>query len=320
MQKLRSIQVLRAVAALAVAAMHSYQQLNAPVGLEGYGAFGVDLFFVISGFIMASVSRGRSAGDFLRDRLWRIYPIWWIAVLPWLLILSPGQGSVASSLSLWPIFADGFHVPVLTVGWTLSFELLFYLGVTVALCVGVRLPLIVYALCLVGALMTSSALLDFVGSPMALEFLAGAIVAKLPRRSVFGTFILVGIALLILTSPTTGSARAALVAESAIWRAVEWGVPAALIVWGAVSLARLFDSRLFDPFVAMGDASYSIYLFHSLIAYGLDIAWPLRLAIAVLLGWSMHVLIERRIPAGRKALPRLIIRLRHWLGAAPKTV
>lgn len=320
MQKLRSIQVLRAVAACAVAAMHCYQQLDAPVGLEGYGAFGVDLFFVISGFIMATVAGGRSAGDFLRDRLWRIYPIWWIAVLPWLLMLSPGLGSVASSLSLWPIFADGFHVPVLTVGWTLSFELLFYLGMTVALGVGVRLPLLAYALCLVGALMTSSAFLDFVGSPMALEFLAGVIVAKLPRRSVFGTFVLVGIALLILTSPTTGSARAALVAESAIWRAVEWGVPAALIVWGAVSLAGVFDNRLFDPFVAMGDASYSIYLFHSLIAYGLDIAWPLRLVIAVVVGWSMHVLIERRIPAGRKALPRLITRLRLWLGAAPKTV
>ena len=300
--------------------MHSYQQLNAPVGLEGYGAFGVDLFFVISGFIMASVARGRSAGDFLRDRLWRIYPIWWIAVLPWLLVLSPGEGSLVSSLSLWPIFADGYHVPVLTVGWTLSFELLFYLGVTVALRVGAGLPLVVYALCLAGALMTSSAFLDFVGSPMALEFLAGAIVAKLPRRTIFGTFILVGIALLIVTPPTTGSARAALVAESAIWRAVEWGVPAALVVWGAVSLAPVFDSRLFDPLVAMGDASYSIYLFHSLIAYGLDIPWPLRLAVAVLVGWSMHVLIERRIPAGRKALPRLIIRLRHWLGAAPKTI
>src|SRR5438128_2745859 len=81
-----------------------------PIANAGYGAAGVDLFFVISGFIMAQVSLGRTAGQFLGDRLWRIYPLWWVAVLPWLFLLPRGPTFIASSLTLWPIYAGGYYV------------------------------------------------------------------------------------------------------------------------------------------------------------------------------------------------------------------
>jgi len=103
-QKLRSIQVLRALAACAVVVLHAVPDAHAPVDNAGYGAAGVDLFFVISGFIMANVAKERSASEFLRDRLWRIYPLWWIAVLPWLFMVPRGGTFVASSLTLWPIY------------------------------------------------------------------------------------------------------------------------------------------------------------------------------------------------------------------------
>ena len=90
MQKFRSIQVLRAVAACAVVVLHAYPSSHTPNGNAGYGAFGVDLFFVISGFIMAQIAPERSPQRFLRDRLWRIYPLWWVAVLPWLFMVPRG--------------------------------------------------------------------------------------------------------------------------------------------------------------------------------------------------------------------------------------
>jgi|KBSSwiStaDraftv2_1062776.scaffolds.fasta_scaffold550461_1 exopolysaccharide production protein ExoZ len=309
MQKLRSIQVLRGLAAFAVVVLHAYPEAHAPVGNAGYGAAGVDLFFVISGFIMASVSKGRTAGQFLSDRLWRIYPLWWVAVLPWLFMVPRGPTSALSSLTLWPIYAGGYFVPVLKVGWTLSFELMFYLAMTLSLATRPAVSLALYALCLAGALTTSNTLLHFIGSPMALEFLMGVLIARLPRRPGLGALIPVGLALLACTSPGIGDVESSFLPQWALWRAILWGLPAAAIVWGALSLDRWFRHRLFNVPVAIGDASYSIYLFHPLVAYGLGLVRPARIALAAGIGWAMHILVERRILAGRSRWPAVLKRL-----------
>jgi exopolysaccharide production protein ExoZ len=308
-EKLRSIQVLRGIAACAVVVLHAYPDAQAPIGNAGYGAAGVDLFFVISGFIMASVSQGRTPGEFLGDRLWRIYPLWWVAVLPWLFMVPRGGTFIVSSLTLWPIYGAGYYVPVLKVGWTLSFELLFYLSMTLAIATRAAIPLAAYGLFLIGALTTSSSLLHFVGNPMALEFLMGVVIASLPRRSALGLLIPVGLALFAMTSPDTGNVEASLRPQAAVWRVLTWGVPAAMIVWGAISLERLFRRRLFDVPVVLGDASYSIYLFHPVIAHGLAFAWPIRLALAIGAGWAMHLLVERRLLAARRSLPTIFTKL-----------
>jgi peptidoglycan/LPS O-acetylase OafA/YrhL len=299
-QKLRSIQVLRGIAACAVVVLHAYPDPRGPIGNAGYGAAGVDLFFVISGFIMAHVAQERTAGQFIRDRLWRIYPLWWVALLPWLFMVPRGPTFVMSSLSLWPIYAGGYYVPVLKVGWTLSFELLFYLGMTLAIVTRAAVPLGLYAVFLLGALTTANPLLHFVGSPMALEFLMGVLVARLPRRALLGGLIPLGLALFALTSPAIGDVEASLGPQWALSRTMEWGLPAALIVWGVLSLERVFDHRAFDLPVAVGDASYSIYLFHPLAAFGLAFAWPVRLAVALGIGGAMHLLVERKLLAARR--------------------
>ena len=302
MQRFRSIQALRAVAACAVVVLHAYPEPHTALGNAQYGAFGVDLFFVISGFIMAQVAQGRSAGQFLRDRLWRIYPLWWVALLPWLFILQRGPVFVASSLTLWPIYQGGYYVPLLKVGWTLSFELLFYAGMTLALRSRPAVPLALYGLMLIGSLTIGSPLLHFVGSPMVLEFLMGLIIARLPRRAVLAWLIPAGIAALALTSPALGDVEATLTGHSALQRAIAWGIPAALIVWGTLSIEPLFKRRLFNVPVALGDASYSIYLFHPLIAYGLGAPWPVRVTAAIALGCVMHWLVERKIMFTKKWL------------------
>lgn len=295
LRKLRSIQVLRAVAACAVVVLHAVPEAHQPVGIAGYGAAGVDLFFVISGFIMANVAPERTPGGYLRDRLWRIYPLWWIAVVPWLLMVPRGPTFVMSSLTLWPIYAGGHFVPVLKVGWTLSLELLFYLAVTVAITTRPAVPLALYALLLVGALTTSSPLLHFAGSPMGIEFLMGVVVSRLPRHQSLGLLIPLGIVMFAMTWPGLGNVESSFGPSWALRRALQWGCPAALIVWGALSLEPFLERRPFDLLVAIGDASYSIYLFHPLIAFGFSFAWPLKLLGAIGVGWAIHVLVERRI-------------------------
>ena len=307
MLKLRSIQVLRGLAACAVVLLHAVPEGSQAIGARGFGAAGVDLFFVISGFIMANVAKDRSALEFLRDRLWRIYPLWWVAVLPWIFMVPRGPTAVLSSLTLWPVYAGGYYVPVLKVGWTLSFELLFYLGMTLAIARGAALPLLAYGLFLVGALATSSPLMHFAGSPMTLEFLMGVVIAGLPRRAVLGLLVPAGIGLLALTSPAIGDVDSTLHPSWALWRAILWGCPAALVVWGALSLEPMFGRRLFDVPVAIGDASYSIYLFHPLVAFGLALPWMVRLFLAIAVGWAMHLLVERRLmKIRRRSQARLI--------------
>jgi peptidoglycan/LPS O-acetylase OafA/YrhL len=309
-QKLRSIQVLRGIAACAVVVLHAYPDAHAPIGNARYGAAGVDLFFVISGFIMANVARERTAAQFVRDRLWRIYPLWWVAVLPWLFMVPRGPTFVLSSLSLWPLYGGGYFVPVLKVGWTLSFELLFYLGMTLAIATRPAIPLALYALFLLGALTTANPLLHFVGSPMALEFLLGVLVARLPRALLLGALIPVGLALLAMTSPGIGDVESSLGPQWALARTLQWGAPAALIVWGTLSLEGKLQGRAFDLPVAAGDASYAIYLFHPIAAFGLAFAWPIRLAAALGIGTAMHVLVERRLLQFRKSWRSLAARLR----------
>jgi peptidoglycan/LPS O-acetylase OafA/YrhL len=220
-------------------------------------------------------------------------------------MLPRGPTFIVSSLTLWPIYPGGYYPPLLKVGWTLSFEMLFYLGMTVAMASRAAAPLALYALFLLGAMVTAAPLLHFVGNPMALEFLMGVVIASLPRRSAAGLLIPVGLALFAFTSPHVGDVDTIVEAKFAFRRVVEWGVPAAMIVWGALSIEPWFKRRLFDVPVAIGDASYSIYLFHPLIAYGLDFAWPVRLALAVGAGLTMHLLVERRIMAARRRWPAL---------------
>jgi peptidoglycan/LPS O-acetylase OafA/YrhL len=67
-----------------------------------------------------------------------------------------------------------------------------------------------------------------------------------------------------------------------------------------LSLEHVARRRLFDVPVRIGDASYSIYLFHPIVVFGLGMAWPLRILLAVAAGLVMHQLVERRIVAPRQ--------------------
>lgn len=131
------VQYLRALAAIAVVVFHAAERYGVDFS---QGARGVDVFFVISGFIMWTVTTGRPAtpAGFLLDRVRRIVPLYWVATFvligATLLGVAPtGQndlslGSVLKSLLFIPyVGAGAVHAwPILGPGWTLNFEMFFY--------------------------------------------------------------------------------------------------------------------------------------------------------------------------------------------------
>lgn len=305
MHKLRSIQVLRAVAASGVVFLHAYLVSGQPrPSAIQLGAAGVDLFFVISGFILATISVGRRPGEFIADRCWRIYPLWWLATLPQLIRYGFSPSQLATSATLWPIWGGSYTYPLPELGWTLGFEMLFYLSITLKLKTRASVPLALFATCAIVAQFLPVPLLTFFGNPMALEFLGGACIARMPRVSRFGgLFGALGIAGLTLAPLHVFSMYVAIDPHAAFTRALLWGAPAAALVYGCVCMEKEFARKAFNFLVLLGDASYSIYVFHLTImgALPLRLHWVLLALISILGGLVIHLSLERRIPELRKA-------------------
>lgn len=280
MKKLWSIQYLRAFAAVAVVVFHSLESstFRFPVG-----AAGVDVFFVISGFIITTLTnhREKDATEFLYHRLVRIVPLYWaLTIIAFAIGLVKSNffyrfdasfsNLIYSLLFLPHSAAVGRVTPVLQQGWTLEYEMFFYAIFTIWLFYPAKnrlkfIALILCALVIVGLFIPkpSPALLTYT-SPLLLEFVAGIRLAvawerKLMPPPIFGlAFIAAGFGLfclqLTLAAPSSG-----------IMQAIRWGGPAALIVFGALSLEAGEHVPRVRLGVLLGDASYAIYLAHGFV-------------------------------------------------------
>ena len=311
MAQLRSIQFLRGVACCAVVFLHV--RFTAPIaGFEEswarLGAAGVDLFFVISGLIMATIAKP-SPTRFLFDRFWRVMPLWWVVALPWLLFVPFSWETLSATLTLWPVYSE-FTKPALGVGWTLSFEMLFYLTVALAVRFGWRLPLCLFGFALVGGLLFDSAIFDWTGNPIIFEFLFGVVVARLPKEERLGLPLIGLAALLFAVSPLSIYPWEVAINASVAWiRTIFWGVPAALLVYGSLCAERRFAKV---P-VVLGAASYSIYLTHLAVVLALDLYWPIEFALAVGAGFLVWKVVERPILRAKPQQMRGIqLRLAGW--------
>jgi exopolysaccharide production protein ExoZ len=299
--KIRSIQVLRGVAATAVVVHHFYAPNNAasPARL---GAAGVDLFFVISGFIMATIADGRSPVDFLRDRAWRIYPLWLLSSLPLALFVGSDAYQLLTTATLWPVW-DTYRLPLNSVGWSLSFEMLFYCLFAVGLATRWIVPFVLLAVFIaLGAILGDNPLLRFLGNPLGLEFLAGVTIARLPLDQRLGSFVVaIGAALFTIAPHVDPNV---LNGPAMFSRVAGWGIPAALVVYGARSLECHFAGRCWQLPLLLGDASYSIYLFHRrLLAFNLP--WLSGALMAVAVGILIHVAVERPLRRRNLSLRRV---------------
>ena len=294
--KLQSLQVLRFFAATLVVICHATDNAFA------LGAIGVDVFFVVSGFIITRVATTKTPAEFIRDRLFRIYPIYWICAIPSALLAIHFGATSASrtltSITLWPVFGGAFLQPYLVLGWTLSFEMLFYACTALVLLERRALWLIAlgYPLSMFGAFLTGAPILRFVGNPLILEFLMGVAIARMGRTDshpMVGAAAIIAAALVVIVAFDADRLYLPLHAFelTAPERPLAWGIPAAMLVWGALQLDSY--TRAWRVLPRLGDASYSIYLSHglALILFAF-LPWQLQVVAAVAFGALVYRSVE----------------------------
>jgi exopolysaccharide production protein ExoZ len=309
------IQILRFFAAVAVVAFHA---LGAPPkGFEvpesalsfalSYGGRGVDLFFVISGFVIfyATHASKLTPAEFLRRRVERIVPLYFfvIFVVTMLAIALPSifatpgwytPRHIAKSLAFIS-FTDG-EMPVVYVGWSLEYEMYFYLATALLMAltrkVWRNIVVIFSASVLLGQLPGAAAMLGntaFFADPMILEFVAGVIVA--------GAFVNRRIDWAMAVA--AACAIAAVLASDPLSRVIVSGIPSA-------GRKRIDPSWPERALARLGDASYSIYLAQvetvslaSVAIAGLIPAIPPLLllmatsCVVVALGLALNIVVER---------------------------
>ncbi|MEP7456587.1 acyltransferase [Phyllobacterium sp. SB3] len=291
--ELHSLQYLRASAAIAVVAFH----IGELFGLKlSFGALGVDLFFVVSGFVMvlATQYKEQTPAYFLLKRIIRIVPLYWLITLTGAALalsrpnlfpnVEPQVDHVFASLFFIPHFSPaGDMFPLTGQGWTLNYEMFFYAIFGTVLFLDKRWRLISLVATIltfvVFGLLTSpqSPLLLTYTSPLLLEFLIGVLICKLWLNGwVLGK-------LLALTTVSIGLiASLAFHISSMQANALTVGLPMGLVVYGMICLEKeggLPNSRSLKY---LGDASYSIYLAHYLPANFVEL-------LAAKSGWSMNL-------------------------------
>jgi exopolysaccharide production protein ExoZ len=289
---LRGIQYLRAIAALMVAYFHSLEQIPAytPYFERYLGgrlnlASGVDIFFVISGFIMLVTNRNGTPGKFVVRRLIRIVPLYWIltVLLILLAIWLPAQfrttavsaSAIAKSLLFIPYMNPGHGGeiwPLLVPGWTLNLEMFFYAVFALALFVPARfrvaaVGLVLGGLVLVRVVTGGHAMapeLLFYTDTRLLEFWLGMLIAQLlisdslhVPRGVCIALLACGFVMLLTGFPVDWLGVDHLTHDIA-----SNILPAAAIIVGTVCLERRGSIGNHPWLHWLGDASYSIYLTH----------------------------------------------------------
>lgn len=282
-----SIQFLRFVAATLVVFWHSIQAINqhfpgsvsSAIMQNGFfGASGVHIFFVISGFIMVYTSFYKkdddafSSSKFLSRRFIRIYPIYFMYCVPYLWFYHKFLGTPLLSLGELVgalLLLPGYSAKIIGPGWTLAYEVYFYLCFSVAMLLGLKkgiwaLTVFFLASMLLHFLVDTSppAIFAFT-NPLLVEFLLGAwigyaVVAELQVGNVPAT--------LIAALGLAGFAAGIIFGLARLPSVLTWGIPSALLVAGLVFGERNGpNSTLIRRFSFLGDSSYSLYLLHVIL-------------------------------------------------------
>jgi peptidoglycan/LPS O-acetylase OafA/YrhL len=358
--RLPNIQILRACAALMIVVYHcgiETTRLAEAAGrsklFEGHGwGSGVSLFFTISGFIMV-VTTAHAFGsphaviDFMRRRIIRIVPLYWLVttivlgaaiVVPSITKAPPGDYLyVISSYLFWPYTnLTGYVRPLATLGWTLNLEMLFYFVFAATLFFPRRVGLSLLFVSL-GFLVLAresglfpGVALNFWGDPIVFGFLFGAVVGIAYNNGVrvsgplAATLMTLGFAALFFPWTPIG-------AEDDLLPRLAESVPSILVLI-AVALGPQVDEnqRTWRPALAIGDASYSLYLVHAFLLRSLYFLWlkgplgilplwtfiPIGIAISVLVAMMTYWYFERPVTRwlnGQKT-PKRLLPMGHLAG------
>ncbi|MDE1167878.1 MAG: acyltransferase [Pseudomonas sp.] len=274
--QLDQIQALRGIAAILVVASH--------VHFFGKGAFGVDIFFCISGFIMMHVTR-YDTRSFLMKRIVRVVPLYWLLTVLLFGIVSvkphlfnSAEASLVfliKSLLFIPFDRNGYVEPLLGPGWTLNYEMFFYLLFYISFRVShnqrmwVCTALITWLVLMGVIYQPTGALARFYTSPMLFEFSFGMLAYELyqrlgqhawgPKQRWLAGMAVVALGTWLFFASIEGRHY---------YRFLIWGVPALLVF--VLSVLALRDVAIWRGFKRLGDISYSLYLTHIFIVLGFD--------------------------------------------------
>lgn len=300
---IRSIQYLRGLAALLVVFFHFRYYLNDVYQIDHLGdllfqngAFGVDLFFIISGFIICYATRRPEQRPLLSygmKRFFRIYPLMVISLLVFYVLFGEEHHAVARSFV--PVHADYsekgpfFGYNMLSPVWTLTYEIFFYILFAVGLWISQRYrkvaTLVIITLMFFGLQFAINqkvdvsaysdyhymdiALIDpivaVLSSPMILEFCFGIVL------------YMVLMALPDVSEQVLTVINPVLIALAAVAFALffspwfyghgpfKWGIPASLFLFAAVTYERYNGLPNSRTLLYLGNISFSLYLVHVII-------------------------------------------------------
>ncbi|GAA3884400.1 acyltransferase [Gibbsiella dentisursi] len=330
-QRLDSLQILRAFAALSVVFNHFWGVMNYPIfkllGLDYIGGFGVDIFFVLSGFIMCYTVKDDAKGgssealNFFLKRVNRIYPSYLVILVPFLIfaIFIKKDWSiyqVVGNILLLPTFFNNpDYYMYVTPSWTLVYEMFFYFIFSFAILFSnnkmrivivtstfiVAMVFLVNVFDLRGERLRWTNFSFMIGDTLMLNFIAGCIFALFYKKLYC---LNINNAFLFLTSMTLFFVGMIL-ARYDISRFISFGIPAIIIV-SFISLYRCRKSKVNYFLIFIGNASYSIYLIHYLFAAVLFrvgggegktsiLISTLFMFSSVAAGSLFHLYVERRI-------------------------
>ena len=353
-QTIYSVQVLRGLAALAVVIYHAHIILAQPEygAVDVFGAvasrgwIGVNMFFVLSGFIIMfahhrDIGRPERVGRYVWRRFVRVYPIYWIFTLAYVLAGLAGMGfpefrwtigNVVSSATL--LMVDPAPAPPLKVAWTLFYEVMFYIAF-IGLILNRKAGTALFGVWVIAILIYGFALDRSAMGPMhmwSIYFMCGIgayFVFRSAPRALAPVLIAGGVATVAVC------AVRGLIPAHIIFVTTEPGdllalaVAFALLLSGVTLLERGAHWRVPAPLLLLGDASYSVYLVHSaalslvaalthhLIPSVLppELLFALATLTALLAGVVAHLLVEKpllgwmRMRAGRPTnRPQAVLR------------
>lgn len=298
--KIQSIHYLRGIAALLVVGFHARQMLNGMFGIKDLGNFlllngqaGVDLFFIISGFIISYSTHDKersSAGSFILRRFFRIYPVFLASLFLCYLVVNHVKPIEISSLiksallihTNYSMHGPFFGYNVLYTAWTLTYELYFYIIFVIAMSINHyhRVLITSTLLLLPGILLqniyndeislsgdmhlngASIPMLNLFASPMLIEFIYGMLLYKLVSKvnlSKYSGIILFTclsfVFICYFSNFRIGSGP------------LNYGIWGLAIIVGLMVFERSHDIGKSRILTVLGDISYSLYLTHVIVIY-----------------------------------------------------
>jgi len=277
-----SIQLLRAIAALSVVYVHCTHE-KGYYNLPSFGHFGVDIFFVISGFIIAYMV-SKNTEHFLIKRIIRIVPLYFLATAAIILLVATNSLNKTISISDFvismlfiPPEPGNSNAPIIGQGWTLNYEMFFYVIMSLCIIFTKKYPtiaclsilaVIIIALNLLNpenyimAYYKNSISLDFIYGIALYHFYKYVNISKISFNKTAKIIILFALAIISYGFLAFNDFAKIFSHKDYLFD----GIPALILVASILFLEEnIKPSKIMQFGIKLGEASYAMYLIHFLM-------------------------------------------------------